>query len=163
MESFRFRLEKVLELRRKELEAEECRLKRQAGALTDLDRMRAAVESKAAQEEQRIRTSGAVTGEDLAAFAGFRRQVSGRLKALAAQRTECLRLVQERQRAVTEARRRARLLERLRERRWEEWRTARDRELEELAAESYLARWNRERSRTHPEGPVERPIELDKT
>jgi hypothetical protein len=42
-----------------------------------------------------------------------------------------------------EARRRCRLLERLRERRWTEWQLARDRELEELASDSYLAQWNR--------------------
>jgi hypothetical protein len=42
---------------------------------------------------------------------------------------------------MLEARRRFRLLERLKERRHEDWRLARDRELEELASESYLARW----------------------
>jgi hypothetical protein len=42
-----------------------------------------------------------------------------------------------------EARRRCRLLEKLKERRRAEWEKARDRELEELASESFLARWNR--------------------
>ena len=40
-----------------------------------------------------------------------------------------------------EARRRFRLLERLKQRRLEDWRLAGDKELEELASESYLARW----------------------
>ena len=43
--------------------------------------------------------------------------------------------------AMLEARRRCRLLERLKDRRLAEWSKARDRELEELASESFLARW----------------------
>jgi hypothetical protein len=43
--------------------------------------------------------------------------------------------------AMLEARRRFRLLERLKQRRLEDWRLAGDKELEELASESYLARW----------------------
>jgi len=44
---------------------------------------------------------------------------------------------------VLEAQRRVRLLERLRERRFSEWEAELNRELEALAAESYLARWKR--------------------
>ena len=47
---------------------------------------------------------------------------------------------------MLEARRRCRLLERLKERRLAEWTTARDRELDELASESYLAKWNRQQA-----------------
>jgi hypothetical protein len=52
---------------------------------------------------------------------------------------------------MLEARRRCRLLERLRERRWDEWKAAADRELEETAAESYLARWESPRARPYNE------------
>jgi hypothetical protein len=55
---------------------------------------------------------------------------------------ECQRELAARQAGLLEARRRCRLLERLRERRWTEWQQARDRELEELASDSYLARWS---------------------
>jgi hypothetical protein len=44
---------------------------------------------------------------------------------------------------MLEARRRFRLLERLKDRRMAEWKQAGDREIEEVAAESYLARWSR--------------------
>ena len=49
----------------------------------------------------------------------------------------------EQQKVMLEARRRCRLLERLKERRLAEWTAERDRELDEIAAESYLARWSR--------------------
>jgi hypothetical protein len=44
---------------------------------------------------------------------------------------------------MLEARRCCRLLERLKERRRAEWQAATDREMEELAAESFLAGWSR--------------------
>jgi hypothetical protein len=49
---------------------------------------------------------------------------------------------------MLEARRRCRLLERLKEHRLTEWTAERDREVEEIAAESYLARWSRRRTST---------------
>jgi len=42
-----------------------------------------------------------------------------------------------------EAQRRARLLEKLRGRRLEEWRMAGDREMENFAGEAFLARWRK--------------------
>ena len=47
---------------------------------------------------------------------------------------------------MLEARRRCRLLEKLKERRLAEWRAAAEREIEALAAEAFLTRWNQERS-----------------
>ena len=44
--------------------------------------------------------------------------------------------------AMLEARRRSRLLERLKEQRAEEWRTAENRALETVASETYLAQWS---------------------
>jgi hypothetical protein len=52
--------------------------------------------------------------------------------------------VETQQQTMLEARRRCRLLERLKERRMAEWTVARDHELDDIAAESYLARWSRE-------------------
>jgi hypothetical protein len=56
---------------------------------------------------------------------------------------ECLKELAARQAALLEDRRRCRLLERLKERRWAEWQLARDRDLEDLASDSYLAQWTR--------------------
>jgi len=48
---------------------------------------------------------------------------------------------------IIEAQRRARLLEKLRSRRLEEWRVAGEREMENFAGEAFLARWKPPRSR----------------
>jgi len=68
------------------------------------------------------------------------RQEQGRL---AAKRSECARMAAAQQASMLEARPRLRLLERLKERRLAEWTAACDREMEEVASESYLAQWGR--------------------
>ena len=54
---------------------------------------------------------------------------------------------------MLEARRRCRLLERLKERRLADWTAERNRQLEEVASESFLARWRRD----HPYNEVHDP------
>ena len=84
-----------------------------------------------------------LAGCDLSALGSFRLLVKVRERDLAAKRVECQKELAARQAALLEARRRCRLLERLKERRWAEWQLARDRDLEELASDSYLAQWTR--------------------
>jgi hypothetical protein len=67
-------------------------------------------------------------------------------KQLAARRAECLQELAVRQIAMQEARRRCRLLERLKEHRRAQWQSDLNRELEELASDSYLAQWARRRA-----------------
>ena len=87
-----------------------------------------------------------LAGRDLAALGRFRLLVQSREKQISLQRAGCQRELAVRKTAMLEARRRCRLLERLKERRLAEWTLARDRELEEVASESYLARWARRRA-----------------
>jgi len=139
MNSFRFPLERALEWRRRQLEIEENRFKRQAAALAELDRARAELESAAIRAELQVRGWAPLLGQDLSALAGFRFDVQAKEEALAARRAEGQRRLEAQQQCMLEARRRCRLLEKLRERRWTEWRAAADRELEQFAAENYLA------------------------
>jgi len=48
----------------------------------------------------------------------------------------------EREVAMMDARRRFRLLEKLKERRLAEWQKVQERELDQIASESFLAKWN---------------------
>ena len=146
MKQFSFRLEKALDWRRQQLELEENRYKRQAGALADLDRARAELEASAVRAEVQVRGWTPLAGRDLSALARFREYVSRAEQTLAARRKACERQLQEQEGVMLEARRRCRLLERLRERRWEQWRADSDRELEQFAAECFLAGVARQRS-----------------
>ncbi len=147
MNAFRFRLEKVLDWRRTELEMEEGKYKRERAAISELDRQRAEWEASGIRAEFEVRKWSEVSGADLAALGNFRKQVKIKEAEIAQKRAERLRALAQREAAMMEARRRCRLLERLKERRRSEWSKLADRELEELASESFLARWNREAER----------------
>ena len=139
MTAFRFRLEKVLGWRRTELELSETRFKQQMALLAELDRRQAELEAAGIRAEFQVRAARPLDGSDLAALEAFRRHIRVREQDLSVERAEEHKKLEQRQQAMLEARRRCRLLERLRERRLSEWQAATDRETEQLASESYLA------------------------
>lgn len=141
MTSFRFPLKRVLDWRNTQLELEEAKYKQQAASLAELDRTRAEIEAEGIRAEIQVREWSPVTSGDLSALATFRVRVKSREAQIAAKRVECAHKLAEQQKVMLEARRRCKLLERLEERRLAEWRAARDKELDELAAESFLAKW----------------------
>jgi len=140
MTPFRFRLEKVLAWRQRELEHEDQKFKRELAALAELDRRHAELEATGVRAEIQVREWSPLAGADLAALGSFRLRVKQEEKALAAARADREKRAEAQRLVMLEARRRCRLLERLRERRLAEWEKARDREIEELAVESCLAR-----------------------
>lgn len=146
MTTFRFPLQKVLDWRLAQLELEESRFQRQMAALAAIERAYAEMEASGIRAEMEVRRWDPLAGRDLAALGRFRLLVQAREKQIAAERAECRRELAVRKSAMLEARRRCRLLERLKERRLAEWTLARDRELEEVASESFLARWARRRA-----------------
>jgi hypothetical protein len=146
MKSFRFRLERALDWRRMQFELEEAAYKRELASLNELERAGATLSSEAALVEARIREAQDVSGEDLIAFGSYRLGLTARKEDLEKKREEASRRSAERQRSMVAARRRCRLLEKLKEKRLEEWTQGERRELEELAADSYLARYCRDRA-----------------
>jgi len=146
MTRFHFRLERVLAWRRTQLELVEIEFRREGAALAELDRALAELGDRGIRIEAEVRDWNFLSGRDLSALSGFRLYAERRAKALAAQRAEQARKLAERELDMQEARRRCRLLEKLRERRLAEWQSAHARELEEIAAESYLARFARQSS-----------------
>jgi flagellar export protein FliJ len=143
MKAFRFTLERALDWRRTELEQAEIAFKQQTAALAEIDRQRAETETADVLAQMEVRAWRPVSGSDLAALGAFRVESQRRQEKLRACRVEREKELSSRWKAMMEARRRLRLLERLKERRLSEWRAACDRELEEQAAEAYLAQWSR--------------------
>jgi len=150
MNAFRFRLERVLEWRRTQLELEENKFRRETAALSALERTRAELEAAGAQAEAQVRQSRAITGRELAALGEFRLLVKSREADIAGKRAERVRSLAAQRAALLEAQRRCRLLERLKERRQEEWRLAGNKETEDLASEMYLAQWTPKTSGSEP-------------
>jgi len=143
MKSFRFPLEKALELRRTQLELEEANHKRQIAAVAAIDRRKAEIEASGVQAEIEVRQWSPIQSGDLAALGHYRLKVKSEESALARHRLDAVQKLAAQQKVMLEARRRFRLLERLKERRLAEWTAERDKELDEIAAESSLARWSR--------------------
>jgi flagellar biosynthesis chaperone FliJ len=141
MNSFRYPLQKVLDWRRSELELAELKFQQLTAAVAAADKALAELETAGIRAEILVRDWSPLCGRDLGALGSFRLHVRKKNAELSAQRAECAGRLAAGRGAMLEARRRLRLLEQLKERRLEDWRLARDKELEELASESYLARW----------------------
>jgi hypothetical protein len=143
MNAFRFPLQRALDWRRTQLELAEARVEQQLAVLAAIDREHAELDAMGQRAEVEVRQFAALAGGDLSALGSFRLAVKGRARDLVAKRVECQKELAARQSAVVEARRRYHLLERLKDRRCAEWQSAAERELDELAADSYLAQWAR--------------------
>ena len=141
MTTFRFALQKVLDWRRTQLEVEEVQFRQQLARLAELDRTRARWSAQGASAEQQVREWKPVAGSELEALGSFRLHVKLKETELAIPRAQCRKELDRQQNVMLETRRRLRLLERLRERRQAEWVQAGNKELADLAAESYLAKW----------------------
>ena len=141
MTRFHFPLQRVLDWRRTQLELEEAKLRQRSAELAAVDHARAELQAGAVHTEYEVRRWAQVGGSDLGALAAYRARVHAEETQLHARRTECTRALAEQQVSMLEARRRCRLLERLKERRLAEWKAAAERELDEVASDSYLAQW----------------------
>jgi len=141
MNAFRFPLQKALDWRRNELDLAELKFQQLTAAVAAVDQALAELETAGIRAEILVRDWSPVCGRDLAALGSFRLHVRKKNAELAARRVECAARLAAGRSGMLEARRRFRLLERLKDHRFEAWRLARDKELEELASESYLARW----------------------
>jgi len=160
MKAFRFPLERVLSWRQAQLNIEELGLRRLNAELQTV-----AQELDACRGRRISAQSSLLIGSPQAAASGgtalmIRPQVqvmgtdlrdleqvglwAARRERELLKKAEGLRVMIEKQtRALTEARRRVRLLENLKQRRKEDWTAEESRELEELAGESAVTTWRR--------------------
>lgn len=140
MKRFEFRLERVLEWRRAQLDIELAALGRLTAEAQAIDRRRGEIEAERASAESSLFASATAEAQQLAALDAFRAWAREECGRLANRRAEWERKIAEQRQKLLEARRRSRLLERLKERRRAEWDAEFNRELENLAGELYLAR-----------------------
>jgi hypothetical protein len=151
MNTFRFSLERVLDWRRVQLEIEESNYRKQLAGLAEMDRQREELRASGRAAEEQVRVWERVAGRELQGLGGFRTRVQTLERGMHTARVAACRRLAAQQNLMLEASRRVRLLERLKERRLAEWRAGFEKELEENAAESYLARWSGRRRPTYNE------------
>jgi hypothetical protein len=143
MRAFEFTLRQALKWRRTQLELEENKFRQLAACLEEIALAVVRLDLVKGRAEVAVRQAAVVEACDLWALAAYRQRLIAELQALAQRRMTCERQVAAQRQTTMEAQRQCRLLEKLEQSRRAEWQKAADRELESLAAESFLARWNR--------------------
>lgn len=145
MAKFQFSLERVLRWRAVELTVEEAKLK---ALLQQQLHLQAQLAEVSAERSKLVSSLGAMPdlrGDDLRTLTACGLRLRRTAEDLAQQLLKIGRELAKQRRRYSEAKRRVRLLEELRERRFDEWKYEEAALLEELATESFLANWNRER------------------
>jgi hypothetical protein len=145
MARFEFSLERVLRWRSVELAAEEAKLK---GLVQEQLHLQSLLAKVSAERSQLISSLGSMpnlSGDDFRTLNASGLRLRRSAGDLAQQLLRCGRDLAMQRKKYGEAKRRVRLLEELRKRRHEEWKYQESLLLEELASDSFLANWNRER------------------
>jgi flagellar export protein FliJ len=144
MPGFRFRLEKVLEWRETQRDAEKLKVKQLQTALTEANAGLAQMKATRLKTELEVRKLESLSGRDLAALAAYRlRMASDEQKRIGDCQVRRGHLDEQRKR-WTDAQRCYRLLEKLKDRQRVEFELEADRQAEKRATELYLGQWRPE-------------------
>ena len=151
MQSFRFRLQRVLDWQQKVCQAEEERLHQRLGEVAHCHEKLAKLAARSVAMEQEFLGRPAMVPPDLKAFAEFRRSTVKERRELVREQEKKEALVAEQRQKLLTERRKLHVFEKLRERAWNDYTLAADRELEALSLESYLSAFIKRRSASQPE------------
>jgi flagellar export protein FliJ len=146
MARFQFSLEKVLRWRVVELTGEEAKLKALVQEQLHLQTLLAEVSAERSNLISSLGGMPDLRGDDLRTLTACGLRLRRNAENLAQQLLRCGRDLDKQRRKYSEAKRRVRLLEELKDRRMQEWKYEEATLLEELASESFLASWNRDRT-----------------
>lgn len=151
MQSFRFRLQRVLDWQQKVCLAEEEALRLRLLEVAHCQEKLAKLTARSVAMEHEFLGQRAMFSPDLKAFAEFRRSiVQERRELVSEQEKKEARMAEQRQKLLAE-RRKLEVFQKLRQRAWTEYSAAADRELEALGLESYLSAFVKRRSASQPE------------
>jgi flagellar export protein FliJ len=148
MQRFQFRLERVLEWYRKKLRVEEGRLAACLVLVHTAELKIALLQAERSAIESHLLERATIPAADLLNLARYRLRARQEEIELAEERRRLLISAAEQRARVQQAQQRVKLFEKMRERRLTEYTAEEARELENVAADAYLARWPRRRSTT---------------
>ena len=144
MKTFRFPLQRVLEWRALQLRVEEEKLAGLQQQLTALIQLRDKLAAERSRSQSDLFASGVAAGSDLQSWALYQARLAKQQELLKPQLLQCEKLILQQRHRLLKARTDHRVLENLKERRLRQWVYLNDREVEDTAAEVYLAKWTRE-------------------
>jgi hypothetical protein len=143
MKSFRFRLERVLTWRGMQLALAEAKVEQLIGSLRTTDAAMAELVQRRAATQSTLGRGALISGANLKTLEISRIWAIREEKKLDAQKQRLQQSIEVQNRCVADARRGVKLVERLKEQRYEKWRTEGEHELAELTAESAISQWRR--------------------
>ncbi len=146
MKRFEFSLGRVLDLRKQQASVEHARLQALLATLNQLSATKRSLTQQLEDARVSLRQSPS-TGEDLRVFVEFDRHIHIRCTRTDQDSQAVQRQVREQQAKTRDADRQVKLLENLKEQKFTEWTRLCDKEMEELASDSHLARMLSERRR----------------
>ena len=140
MKAFEFRLGRVADYRQQQAEIARTQLQAMLADLTRLDEQIALLEARRSEARTALSNQPQLTGADLLALSQYQEHIARQIARLAHTRREVAASVEKQRTKTLEAERAVKLLGRMREKQLDSWKAECDRELDALAADSYLAR-----------------------
>ena len=141
MKRFEFQLARVRDYRCQQLEVEEVKLQSLLTERKALESEKLRLENEVADARRSLMVTGSAESQELVFLDSYLRHLAAEKKRHAIKVADWQARALKQREAVVDARRRVLLMEKLEVRQFEEWKTALNREQENLAAELYLARW----------------------
>lgn len=148
MSGFRFNLDRILNWRRKQCQLEEMRLAASRASLADVERGITGLREERLGIGRELSARLSPAPFELNSLGPYYLRAKRQELELTVACTQKQTEVQSQLAVVRVADRGVRLLEKLRQRRLEEFTYAHDRDLETLAAEAFLSKWSRTASET---------------
>lgn len=143
MKKFDFPLERVLAWRRTQVRVEQTKLEPILKELRMLEDRATAVQRERGESERAVIQSRSSMGLELGALEYFRTASTAKSAKLGKDVSERRERIRAQREVIALKERDVRLLEKLREDRFNEWRREQEREVDQQAEESFLGRWNK--------------------
>jgi len=143
MKRFQFPLDRVREFRKLQMESEQSKMEQLYARLHSIESMSAELERQKKQAESSVVSAGSVAGLELDSLREFKAYARRMASLFQLRRVQIEAEIDLQKEALLEARRKYEVLDRLKGRARSKWQHEFDKEQDELAAEVYLAGWNR--------------------
>jgi hypothetical protein len=153
VKKFAFRLDRVLAWRRAQEHVAEAMLERLHTDVRALEFQQRTLGDECSRAVTAVTGARAITGSDLAALDAYRRSATAQASRLAASRLELDGRIAAQVQEVANRSRDVRLIERLREQKFQKWRLGFLTEIERQAEETHSAKFNQTRERSEASRP----------
>ena len=141
MKKFDFPLARVMDFRRMQARVEEIKLEAMYAEMRGIETREAVLIQEKGQAEKGLKSSKSVTGLELEVFDSYRLAAKEDQKRMDKARADCRKRIDAQLAILTAKRRDVKLLEHLKENRFEKWEKEMFKEIDQQAEEAHLAKF----------------------